>query len=208
MSDKRIYVLRSADEKITKLGVSCNPSSRAETISREKGITYYLVYQSKLLDDRVAFNIESQAKENFKEYLFEGKEWFNIHPLTIIRYFINIVGTPLAKDGMKKLLSFGKFPIWRADNSRYDDIEEKQDNGVKIAADYTAYVQLLFNSRRITIGFANIGDANSFTSYYKHNISSLKQITQLLYNKTFEKWKEEKHKVKEGRNLYKKWLFI
>jgi len=65
--EKRIYVLRSADETYTKIGVSQDPNSRVDIVSKEAGKDYYIVFTSKFLDPYEAVSIESALKTKYKD---------------------------------------------------------------------------------------------------------------------------------------------
>jgi hypothetical protein len=196
---QQIYVLRSEDEKCTKIGRSYSPNSRCESITLVEGKKYYLLYESIKMENEEASKIENQIINHFKDYRIKGKEWLSVHPLEVIRFIHTIIKIP---NDVNNPIYFGtnyKFNVWLDDNSSFKNgnfFTEEIRTGRK---SYIAYIKLLHNCRFITIGFANIGDAKKFVSWNRPKIEVIKVATKLLYNLEFEEWKnnqlELKHKA-------------
>lgn len=201
---KQIYVLRSEDEKCTKIGISWNVGWRVDTICTAERKRYYLVFNSQPFEDKYALEVERKVKEHFKEDRIRGQEWLSAHPLDVIKFIVDIIGTPpKIKD-----ISFDdfncKYDVWLATNSDYKNISYVQYNKVKVNKNYIAYVRFLYNAQFITLGFSNIGDANKFAQKYRHNIHVTPVITKLLFGKTYNEWYYDT--IADYPNC--KWLFI
>jgi len=193
---QQIYVLRAEDESCTKIGRSHNPNQRCESIILTEKKKYYLLYESKLLNNVEASKIEIQIIEKFKDFRIKGKEWLNAHPLEVIRFVISIVG--IAKEEENKVLcehSY-KFDTWLDTNTFFKNAS-KFDDYIRIGkSSYIAYIKLLHNSKFITIGFANIGDAKRFVTHNKHKIEAVNKAVELLYNISYEEWKNKQLNLK------------
>ena len=201
---QQIYVMRSEDETCTKIGRSYSPNNRCESIILTEKKKYYLLYESKTLDSVEASRIEMLIIDKFKDFRIKGKEWLNAHPLEVIRFIISIIG--IAKEEENRVLCEYnyKFDTWLDTNTSFKNASYF-DNHIRIGkSSYIAYVKLLHNSKFITIGFANIGDAKRFVRHNKHKIEALSKAVELLYNISHEQWKKEQFNL----NYLAEWRLI
>ncbi len=193
---QRIYVLRAEDESCTKIGRSYNPNNRCETIILTEKKKYYLVYESHLMEDIEASKIECSVINKYKDFRIKGKEWLNIHPLEVIRFILTLVQTPINQNESVLTLSKSLFDCWLDTNTSFKTSNVFEE-GIRLSSfRYIAYVKLLYNSRFITVGFANIGDAKRFTNRNKHRIKTIEIITKLLYGLDTKEWQNNQVKLK------------
>lgn len=193
---QQIYVLRAEDESCTKIGRSYNPNSRCESIILTEQKKFYLLYESKRLEDAEAIEIELQIINKFKDFVIRGKEWLNVHPLEVIKFITSIVGLPSEETNPVLNEHNYKFPTWLDANTMFKN-GEKFDESIRIGrASYIAYVKLLHNSKFITVGFANIGDAKRFVRHNKQKIKAVEVATELLYGLSYGDWKDKQINLK------------
>ena len=199
-----IYVMRSEDEKCTKIGRSYNPNSRCESIILTEKKKYYLLYESKVLSREEAIELEIKIVENFKDFRIKGKEWLSVHPLEVIRYIISLIGIPKEEENKVFHEHSYKFDAWLDTNTSFKNASDFDDY-IRIGkSSYIAYVKLLHNSKFITVGFANIGDAKKFVRRNRHKIEAVNKAVELLYGISHEQWKKEQYQL----NYLAEWRLI
>lgn len=199
---RHIYVLRSKDETITKIGKSYNPDSRTDTISISERIKYYLVYQSHPLSEIDATKLENEIIDHFKDDCIKGKEWLSTHPLTVIKFIVSKIG--VKKKEKVYLENLAEHYVFVSTNAKYNSLTFEHLNGVRISKDYYAYVKTIYNGQFITLGFSNIGDAYEFVRRNKHLQEVVPIITQLLFGVDYKQWIKETYQKHNTGN----WLLI
>lgn len=193
---QQIYVIRSEDESCTKIGRSYNPNSRCESIILTERKKYYLLYESINMDDQEASQIEVRIINHFKDFRVKGKEWLNVHPLEVIRFINTLVKLPNENSNPVFGQTNYKFERW-IDNNTMFKLGNIFNESIRTGnASYIAYVKLLHNSKFITVGFANIGDAKRFTRLNKHKIEAVNVATKLLYGLEHQEWKNNQLELK------------
>lgn len=193
---QRIYVLRSEDESCTKIGRGYDPSARCETIAIAENKKYYLVYESHSMTNVEATKIECEIINKYQDYRIKGREWLDIHPLEVIRFIRSLVQTPNNQNETILTEVRARFDNWLDSNTSFK-IANEFEEGVRISsANYITYVKLLYNSRFITVGFSNIGDAKRFARSNKHRIKTIDVITKLLYNLDLKEWHSNQLELK------------
>jgi len=199
---KRIYVLQSEDEKIVKLGQTSYLTPRIDQINYEQSEKYILLYLSKELDPDIAKFIEGETIDHFKDYCIKGREWFEIEVKKIIDYFHNRINIPKKREELDSIKNLCNYDFWVENNSKHSN-KDGDDIIKTYTSSYTYSVQLLFNSRILTIGFCNLGDANRVVRHFKYHIEALKYITQRMYGLSLDDWKKQKILEKKLQN----WVF-
>lgn len=197
-----IYILRSKDKNITKIGRSYNVDTRVDAISILERTTYYLVYQSQKILKEDAIKLEKEVIEHFKEDCVKGKEWLSTHPLDVIKFIVSKIG----KEDKKhiELDELAKHYCFLSTNAKYNSIRYEHLNGIKIDSEYYAYVKTLYHGQIITLGFSNIKDAYNYVSRNRHLQRVLPIIAELLFDMTYSEW------VESNLSDYKKanWLLL
>lgn len=186
---EQIYVLRSADKTITKIGRSYNPDHRTDSICISERKRYYLVYQSIPLLREEAKALEREIIKHFKEDCIKGNEWVSTHPTEVINFIIDKIGKS-KKDDIY-LEDLAEHHCFLSTNGKYSSISFEYIDGIRLDKDYYAYVRTIYNGQYITLGFINIGDAKRFLRKNKHLQEVVPIITELLYDKTYEEWRGE-----------------
>jgi hypothetical protein len=193
---QRVYVLRSEDESCTKIGRGQSPNSRCEAISFAEKKKYYIVYESHSMIDTEALKVECEVINKYKDFRIKGKEWLNIHPLEVIRFIRTLIHTPDNQSESVLLEVNSRFDSWLDANASFKTANEFEE-GVKLnCANYISYVKLMYNSRFLTVGFANIGDAKKFARSNKHRIRTIEVITKLLYGLDMKEWHNKQLELK------------
>lgn len=193
---QQIYVLRAEDESCTKIGRSSNPNQRCESIVLSEKKKYYLLYESIKLKSDESSRIELEIINKFKDFAIKGREWLNVHPLEVIRFINTLIKLPKEETNSVFDNTSYKFDNWIDENSMFKKGDVFDDYIHIGKSSYIAYIKLLHNSKFITVGFANIGDAKRFVRWNKHKIEVLKVATNLLYGIDFEEWKNNQLKLK------------
>lgn len=200
---EQIYVLRSADKTITKIGRSTNVDTRTDTICIAERKKYYLVYQSQPLLRADAQILENEIIKQFNNDCIKGKEWLSTHPLTVIKFIVEKIGRQ-KKDDIY-LSDLAKHEVYLVKNSVYNNITYTHLNGVRIGVNYYAYVRTIYNGQFITLGFSNINDAYEFVRLNKHLQNVVDKITDLLFDKPYNEWVIDNQS--KGTNEYN-WLLL
>lgn len=192
----RIYVMRAEDESCTKIGRSYDPNSRCESIMLTEKKKYYLLYESIDLSSEDASRLESKIINEYKDFRIKGKEWLNVHPLVVIKFINTLIKLPNEETNPVLHQRNYKFDTWIDNNSMFK-LGDTFNEQIRIGhASYIAYVKLLHNSKFITVGFANIGDAKRFVRHNKHKIDAINIATKLLYGLEHEEWKNNQLELK------------
>lgn len=195
---EQIYVLRSEDKKITKIGRSGCVDTRVDTICISERKRYYLVYQSQPLLKEEAIKLEKEIIEYFKEDCIKGKEWLSTHPLKIIEFIVEKIG--FKKKEEVYLDNLAEHRCFVSTNSKYTSLTYEHLNGVRISQDYYAYVKTIYNGQYIVLGFSNIKDAYEFVRRNKHLQASVPMITELLFDKSYKEWIVDNYKNYKSNN--------
>ena len=199
---EQIYVLRSADKTITKIGRSHSPDLRVDSICIAERKIYYLVYQSQPLLQTEAKKLENDIIKEFKNDCIRGREWLSTHPLEIIKFIVSKIGREKKKEVYLEDLS--RHYCFVSSNAKYNSITFEHLNGVRISADYYAYVKTIYEGQFITLGFSNIKDAYEYVRQNRHLQRVVPIITEILFDKPYKEWIAEN--VTDYRNS--NWLLL